>query len=297
MTESEDFYLRTLLANCVFNVFLSYTAIMLNIVTIHALRKTSSLPKPLKSLLLSLAFSDLGVGLLVQPLYIAVLVMEMEQDTNNSTYKVVKIPYVIQAYVFCYASFFGVVALSADRFFAIHLHLRYQELVTHKRVVAVVISKWVISVFFSLNQFFLWIPENVRYIIFTTVVVVCYITTGFLCCKIYAAVRRHIIQIQALQVQQVTPNGEITNAVRLRKTAVATFYVYLVFSACFLPYICFNVASKACCQSTLLWHLRHYALTLVFLNSSLNPLIYCWKMRHIRHAAMDILRNIFPGHH
>ena len=26
------------------------------------------------------------------------------------------------------------------------------------------------------------------------------------------------------------------------------------------------------------------SLTLVFLNSVLNPVIYCWKMRHIRHV-------------
>ena len=54
----------TYIANCVFNSFLSYTAIMLNIVTIHAIRNTSSLPKTLKTLLLSLAVSDVGVGLL-----------------------------------------------------------------------------------------------------------------------------------------------------------------------------------------------------------------------------------------
>ena len=40
---------------------------MLNIVTIHAIRKTPSLPKTLKTLLLSLAVSDVGVGFLVQP--------------------------------------------------------------------------------------------------------------------------------------------------------------------------------------------------------------------------------------
>ncbi len=57
----EDFYL-TGTTNCTFNSFLSYTAIVLNIVAIHAIRKTSSLPKPLKTLLLSLAVSDLGVG-------------------------------------------------------------------------------------------------------------------------------------------------------------------------------------------------------------------------------------------
>ena len=58
-----DNLFSTYIANCVFNSFLSYTSIMLNIVTIHAIRKTSSLPKALKTLLLSLAVSDVAVGL------------------------------------------------------------------------------------------------------------------------------------------------------------------------------------------------------------------------------------------
>ena len=37
---------------------------------------------------------------------------------------------------------------------------------------------------------------------------------------------------------------------------------------------------------------RFFSFTFVFLNSSLNPVIYCWKMRHIRHAAINILRNM-----
>ena len=60
--------------NSVFNASLAVTAIILNVVAIQALRKTSSLPKPLKTLLVSLAVSDLGVGLLVQPFYFGLLV-------------------------------------------------------------------------------------------------------------------------------------------------------------------------------------------------------------------------------
>ena len=87
---------------------------MLNILTIHAMRKTSSLPKPLKTLLLSLAVSDLGVGLLAQPLYIAVMVGPI-----NSLYRAFN----ITALIFVHASFFSVVTISVDRFLAIHLHL------------------------------------------------------------------------------------------------------------------------------------------------------------------------------
>ena len=56
---------------CVFHACLSYTATTLNIVAIYVIRKTSSLPKNLKTLLLGLAVSDLGVGLLAQPMYVA----------------------------------------------------------------------------------------------------------------------------------------------------------------------------------------------------------------------------------
>ena len=115
---------------------------MLSCVAIYAIRKTSSLPKTLKTLLLSLAVSDVGVGLLGQPFYISLLVMWLQQsDPGCSTHKAL---FMVSSF-FCLASFFGVVALSVDRFLAIQLHLRYQELVTHERVVSVVILIWVFT--------------------------------------------------------------------------------------------------------------------------------------------------------
>ena len=136
----EDFF-STIIANCVFNSFLSYTAIMLNIVTIHAIRKTSSLPKTLRTLLLNLAVTDVGVGLLIQPFYIAILVEGSKQNTSDcSTSKAFELMVVLLSTV----SFWGVVTISVDRFLAIHFHLRYQELVTHKRFIALVISIWML---------------------------------------------------------------------------------------------------------------------------------------------------------
>ena len=116
----------TLVVNCVFNAFLCLTTIVLNIITVQALRKTSSLPKTLKTLLLSLAVSDLGVGLLVQPLYVAILVMEIDQNTNGTAYYSVYKAYLIQKKVSVLASHLGVFALTSNRFLAIQLHLRYQ---------------------------------------------------------------------------------------------------------------------------------------------------------------------------
>ena len=110
---------------CVLNAFLSYTAVMLNCLTIYALTKLSSLPRPLKTLLLSLAVSDLGVGLMVLPSRIASFVMIMEQKTeNNPAYNITVKFFSFTFNLFGFASFFGVTLLSLDRFLAIYLHLR-----------------------------------------------------------------------------------------------------------------------------------------------------------------------------
>ena len=85
MNEAEEFS-STYIVNIIFNSFLCFTAIILNSVTIHATKKTSSLPKPLKTLLLSLAVSDLSAGLLVHPLYIALLAMGLEQTNTEDNY-------------------------------------------------------------------------------------------------------------------------------------------------------------------------------------------------------------------
>ena len=290
MTDAEGLHTPTLVANCVLNGFLSYTAIVLNIITIQVLRKTSSLPKTLKTLLLSLSISDLGVGLLVQPLYVAFLAMEITKNSKN-TDNIIAAYWAIPNSLFVFPSFFGVFAITVDRFLAIHLHnLRYQKLVTHKRVVAVVISFWVFSVIACF-----WY-ESIS--VLSVMSVVCIVTTGLLYCKIYAAERHHTNQIRALQVpEQVAQNGDMANAARLRKTAVATFYVYILFSVCYLPIACAGLATMIHGKNAFLSHLWFFTWTVVYLNSSFNPLIYSWKMRHIRQAVLDTLRNICPSGH
>ena len=294
-TEAKDLY-SSYIVNIILNIFFSITAIFLNSVTIEALRRissSSSFSKPLKTLLLSLAISDLGVGLLWTPFYIAFLVKWSLQNKDNNPTCDAYTAHVLILRLFCSASFLGVMALSVDRFLAIHLHLRYQELVTHMRVVAAEFLIWVSSAFTSLLR--LWLPIITSSAIFLIIPqIVCLALAAVLYCKIYLAVRRHRNQIHALQVQ-VAQNSEMANAARLRKSALGSFYVYLVFLACYLPQICSSV-SMIYKPSSAAKGFFLYSMTLVFLNSSLNPVIYCWKIRHIRHAIMNILRNIFPSH-
>ena len=270
-TELKDLR-STFITNCIFNNFLTHTSIMLNIVTICAIHKTSAIAKTLKTLLLSLAFSDVAVGLFSQPIYTFFLVKWLQlENINCNTYQVLN----ISGYLFSTASFLGVVAVSVDRFLAVHLHLRYQELVTHRRVVIVVIGIWVYSAFLSL--IILWELLSTRDLIRTISAAFGFIITLVVYIRIYQTVRRHKNHIQSMQIRDEAQSEEIKNLTVLIKSTVGIFYVYLVFLICYLPYlICMAVIP----------------LTLMYLNSSLNPVIYCWKMRHVRHAIMDILRKM-----
>ena len=268
---------------------------MLNIVTIYALRKTPSLPMTLKALLLSLSASDLGVGLIVQPLYIVRLVMIIKEETQTQTYKIIQHIFLTTANLFSCASFLGVVALAADRFFAIHFHLRYQELVTHKRVAALMISIWIFSSFLSFLSLSWITPQKAKSIFLFTTVIFCIITTALFYWKIYLSARHHIIEINRLQVHhQAEQNSEVmANTARQRKFAVGAFYVFLLLLVCYLPMLCVSIADlNIGLRNTLIFLLLLNANTLVLLNSSLNPLIYSWKMRHIRPTIMNLLRNV-----
>ncbi|CAH3025263.1 unnamed protein product [Porites evermanni] len=274
------------LVGCLLNAFLSYTATVLNIVTIHAIRKTPSLSKNSKTLLLSLAVSDLGVGLVAQPLYVACLIMESQLNIETSkTYHVPSISRSLSLRIY-------LVSLRCFSFIAIHYYLRYQELVTHKRVVALVVSTWVLSGLFSLTR--LWIPKSIMYVVFGISEVACIIAATFFSIRIYSSVRLHVNQIQVLQLQHAPQNAQMVNARRMRKFAMMSVYVCLVLTVCYLPNICtlFAIAFTSR-PSTGIKHLLVYTVTLVFLNSSLNPVIYCWKMKHIRHTIIGFIRNTF----
>lgn len=277
------------IGNMIINGYLSYTAIALNITTILALRKTASLPKPLKTLLLSLAISDLSVGLVLQPWYVKILstLMGSEKTPNlQTTFK----EFLSTAWFLCSVSFLGVVALSVDRFLAIHLHLRYQEFVTRRRAVALVIFVWVMSAF--LTTLVDSVLKQNGPVVYISIEALSLITTALFYYEIYIVVKRQTNQMQNLRIQQEQTEN-IANAARLRKSALGTFWVYVVFLACYLPDIIIHTAIlSADKNSALLNNLHLWALTLVFFHSSINPLIYCWNMRHIQYTILDIIRTI-----
>ena len=242
--------------------------------------------KPLRILVLNLAVSDLAVGVLGRPLY--VLRFKVLDPTT----------FILSSLIWNLlhlSSFCSILAMHADRFAAIHMPLRYNDLVTFKRMPIVVIATWLFNIPLVSFSVLLTPPSSrINLVIFDIIILFCLLTSTWSCCKNYSTMRRHKMEIQA-QVQQVTQNTSVENLVRLRKSTHSTFWIYLVFCVCYLPNVLTEIVDAVYgygSASIVIHTLNIYMVTLTFLNSSLNPVIYCWKMRHIRHTMLGILQNI-----
>lgn len=271
-----------------FLAFLSFIAVIFNTVAILAIRRTLSLSKNFKILLLNLAVADAGVGLISQPLNLAILIMEIENHHFKYSRELEKI-YKSTHNLLSVASFLYVTAIAADRFLAVYLHLRYEELVTNKRVASAVAAVWTVSVIIALLQE--W-KETIAFVIIATFFIICLIVIALFYFKLHLVVKYHTEQITTQQIQCRENNDKLEwlNAERQKRSAVMIFYVYLALLICYLPNTILHTIYSAGIDSPPIFQVFEVICDILFvLNSSLNPLIYCWKMTHIRHAAKAIL--------
>ena len=129
---------------CVLNFVFSLVATLGKLLAIRALMKTSTIPATVKKLFLSLAFSDLAVGLLPQLMtaIMSAVMLKMASSGDDLTFfcPTVLIVRLYFLYLLATAFFLSVIIIAFDRLLAVSLHLRYQELVTPRRVTVVLVS-------------------------------------------------------------------------------------------------------------------------------------------------------------
>ena len=250
----------------VVNAFFSFTALSGNCVILLTIWKTSSLHSAANILLTSLAASDLAVGLLVQPLFIAAI------QRRIST---IILLFCILVYFFCCCSFFTITSITVDRLLVLQLHLRYHAAVTTFRVTGIVIFNWILSGVSTLLLFY----SSRSYIVLYVMVIIFLVGNFVVYFRIYLIARRHQNQIQHQhQHQRQASNENIVRVTRFAKTAFNTFLVYILLLCFYMPYSFVTLYGGI--------PLAYFTTaTLVFLNSSLNPLLYCWRDRKIRAAV------------
>ena len=269
-----------------FNIFLSITAVLGNILILVALRKVSSLHSPSKLLFRCLATTDLCVGLITEPATVVYWMSVIHAQWKLCRYAAVSS--VITGYILSSVSLLTASAISVDRLLALLLGLRYKQVVTLRRTYVIVIIFWIMSavasILYLLNRL---IPIWYGYIL----IPLCLVTSIASYTKSFLKLRHHKVQVLG-HTQQEQP-GQInpSSMERYGKAVSSALWVQCTLVACFLPFPIVRALidySKSSPSSSLIYDA---ATTLIYLNSSLNPFLYCWKISEVKQAVKETVKE------
>ena len=264
------------------NAPLSIIAVLGNVLIIVALQKPLSSLHPASKLLFGcLACTDLCVGLIVQPLLAIFLTSPHLSKVCYDT----QIALSTLGVVFNGVSLMTLSAISVDRLLVLLLGLRYREVVTLSRVQVLVAAFWLVNIAMALIMFFY---VRIATSLVTVVLILCTVTSTFCYTKIYIALRHHQTAVQ--DQGEGNGTGNALNIARYKKTVSSALWLQITLLACYLPHgILLSVLAifgSVTPSIALNWALT---LSLLYFNSSLNPFLYCWKMREVRQAVKNMI--------
>ena len=277
------------IVNCVLAAVTSLAATIGNLLVLVSFWRTPSLFTPSNVLLLSLALTDLGVGLVAAPLFFVSCLAKISK--RSELYCSIAPAVVFASYSLCSISLSTLTTISMERYIALRLHLRYREIVTIKRVFALSVAIWVAGLMYgclSTWAFSVAAPLSV------VVIPSCCFVSVAAYCAIYRVLRRHQAQI-GTQISTQQDGNSGLNLAQYKKFFVSMILIYCVFLLCFIPILVLNAISLTGDEGALTHSASDLAESLVFMNSTLDPIVYCWRFPTIRAAVKETIRKLFPS--
>lgn len=275
---------------------MSPLAVVGNTVILAVIWRQPSLRTPSYILLCGLAVTDLCMGLITQPFHVAVFCICLEkpiQDVADDGSPFLKTAVTIT--IGC-GNYFGLVTVLTITLMSIErwLHMANRSLVTGRRASLLVVILMLLPIPLAL---FVFLDASkgshghrVNVAVFM-VLLVCLITTTFAYSKVFRIIRAHQQQVQ--ENQSIRDRGQpAIDLAKYKRSVFTILYILAVFYICYLP---------AAVMVGLFMYLDNHAglhlpfqLTMMsfFLSSSLNPLLYVWRMKDIRAGVKQLLRQV-----
>ena len=179
--------------------------------------------------------------------------------------------------------------ISVDRLLVPLWGLRYRQVVTLKLVYLVTISFCAVATACSTLRILNLNPSVVS-LSDIVVISLCLVTSVFSYSTIFLTLRHHQNQVQD-HVQQPNQTNQL-NIARYRKAVSTALWLQFMLVVCYLPYVILvtlTIYAGPSSSVSLTWS---YFSTLVYLNSSLNPILYCWKIEEVRQAVKQTIRQL-----
>ena len=280
------------------NIFLSIFATLGNVLILVALRNVSSIHPPTKLLFRCLAITDLCVGLLCQPLYVYVWCITISLGIGNRIIELAYV-YVFALFLLVAVSILTSAAISVDRLLALLLGLRYRHVVTLCRVRVLIACVWFIAISNASLFCVAWILSHDKlqlaswwtlraFTIFSIIV------STFSYSKIFFTLRHQQAQVgDHVQPEQSSRARSVLNIARYKKTVYSVAWIQFAMLACYGPRIVlvFLLHFGNIDHSTEIRIVDEVSFCLIFLNSSLNPVLYCWRIKDVRQEVKNIIRK------
>lgn len=254
------------------------------------------------ALIVSLAFADLPVGVVIFPLISVTQKfgpsLAYGQQLCNTT--------VFFTEVFLSASCLHLLFISVDRYLAINNALRYHAIVTTRRVAHVIGFIWTLSLVVAVLPFLGWREVRPRilggycqyhlnlarsYILFLHITV-CLTPLTIIClayCKIFQVARMQAQKIASMTVNRTEQEKRCKKLDKERKITLSVAVVVGVFILCWGPLNIMLIIYCAC-QSCIASLAIEAAEVFSMLNSGCNPLIYGIFNKEFRRTFKAMLR-------
>ena len=236
-------------------------------------------------LLACLATADFMVGVIVQPLFIALLITIVQDETTSGACAL-QVAVRLMTNVVCVNSLIHLALISVERYLAMkHAYAYSTGLVTEARLLVASALAWFLSLIlfipFFLNEQTVFLSINKTYgCLSLAMIVFCHIT-------VYREVRRHEKALAALQVTEEARQKFLKDKKAFNLTVIIVSALFL----CFIPIIVvktfiLNYGSKMSIKTEYVSSL--FATSILLLNSLLNPLVYSVRMRQFRVAFIEL---------
>ena len=181
--------------------------------------------------------------------------------------------------------------ISVDRLLALLLGLRYRQVVTVRRVKISIVALWILCSSVVMVAIY---NRRMALGISSAGLLMCIVISTFCYTKIYRTLRLSQVQVQD-QSHRGQPNEEGTslNKVRYKKTVSTALWVQITLLACYVPFGLVSVFVITASRTPSIVFAWLLSITLLYFNSTLNPLLYCWKMRELRQEMKNAIRKIW----
>ena len=150
---------------------------------------------------------------------------------------------------------------------------------------------WLVST--SCASMYFW-NSNLTYIVAFALITLSITASAFSYAKIYLKLRHHELKVHVSQGQ---PNGSRIrlNIALYRKSVSSVLWVQLASVACYVPFMVVRMVMQATSDrgdGNTFGIVFFFTSTLAYLNSSLNPILHCWRIGTVRQSAKDTIKQL-----